>query len=53
MYYAIPPHVAVAPGPPGSMGPIAPPPNAKFCTRCGNLIARPAVYCPVCQQPQA
>ncbi|MGA8663721.1 MAG: zinc-ribbon domain-containing protein [Thermoplasmata archaeon] len=29
-----------------------PPPNGKYCVRCGTLIARPAVYCPVCQQPQ-
>jgi hypothetical protein len=32
--------------------PTAPPPNGKYCIRCGTLIARPAVYCPVCQQPQ-
>jgi RNA polymerase subunit RPABC4/transcription elongation factor Spt4 len=31
---------------------IPPPPNGKYCVRCGTLISRPAVYCPVCQQPQ-
>ncbi|MGP8073074.1 MAG: zinc-ribbon domain-containing protein [Thermoplasmata archaeon] len=53
-----------APAPPptrGSSPPIPmpspaaywpPPPNGKYCVRCGTLIARPAVYCPVCQQPQ-
>jgi RNA polymerase subunit RPABC4/transcription elongation factor Spt4 len=37
---------------PGAVGPIPPPPNAKYCVRCGTLISRPAVYCPVCQSPQ-
>lgn len=37
---------------PGAVGPIRPPPLAKYCVRCGTLIAQPAVYCPVCQQPQ-
>ncbi|HLM91644.1 MAG TPA: hypothetical protein VK424_06305 [Thermoplasmata archaeon] len=41
---------------PGSLPPASvywpPPPNGKYCVRCGTLIARPAVYCPVCQQPQ-
>jgi len=36
----------------GAVGPLPPPPNAKFCTRCGTIIAQPAVYCPVCQHPQ-
>ena len=36
----------------GAVGPIPPPPNAKYCSRCGTLIAAAAVYCPVCQQPQ-
>ncbi len=43
----------VAPVPPGASGPISPPPSAKYCVRCGTLITRVAVYCPVCQQPQA
>jgi len=37
---------------PGAVGPIPPPRLAKYCVRCGTLIAQPAVYCPVCQQPQ-
>lgn len=37
---------------PGGVGPIAPPPSAKYCVRCRTIIARAAVYCPVCQQPQ-
>ncbi len=37
---------------PGAVGPIAPPRFAKYCVRCGTVIAQPAVYCPVCQQPQ-
>ncbi len=35
-----------------TVGPIPPPANAKYCVRCATLIARAAVYCPVCQQPQ-
>ncbi|HTT73466.1 MAG TPA: zinc-ribbon domain-containing protein [Thermoplasmata archaeon] len=46
-------YAAPAPPPvPGATGPMAPPPNGKFCVRCRTLIARSAVYCPVCQQPQ-
>jgi hypothetical protein len=37
---------------PGAVGPIPPPPSAKYCVRCRTIIARAAVYCPVCQQPQ-
>ncbi|HTZ61573.1 MAG TPA: zinc ribbon domain-containing protein [Thermoplasmata archaeon] len=33
-------------------GPIAPPPSGKYCIRCRTIIARAAVFCPVCQQPQ-
>ena len=36
----------------GAVPPIPPPPNAKYCTRCATPIARAAVFCPVCQQPQ-
>jgi RNA polymerase subunit RPABC4/transcription elongation factor Spt4 len=46
------PYIAPANAVPGAMGPIPPPPNAKYCTRCATVIAQPAVYCPVCQQPQ-
>jgi RNA polymerase subunit RPABC4/transcription elongation factor Spt4 len=45
-------YAAPAPPVPGATGPIAPPPNGKYCTRCRTVIARAAVYCPVCQQPQ-
>jgi RNA polymerase subunit RPABC4/transcription elongation factor Spt4 len=45
--YAVP-----APSIPGAVGPIPPPPSAKYCVRCRTIIARAAVYCPVCQQPQ-
>ncbi len=37
---------------PGAVGAIPPPPFAKYCVRCAALISSPAVYCPVCQQPQ-
>ncbi|HXW66517.1 MAG TPA: zinc-ribbon domain-containing protein [Thermoplasmata archaeon] len=56
------------PPPPASAGPGAyplapgtiaaatpampPPPSGKYCIRCGTIISRAAVYCPVCQQPQ-
>ncbi len=40
-------------GAPGAVGPMPAPPNAKYCARCGTLISAAAVYCPVCQQPQA
>ncbi|MGB6500483.1 MAG: zinc-ribbon domain-containing protein [Thermoplasmata archaeon] len=46
------PYIVPASMIPGAVGPVPPPPNAKFCTRCGSMIAQPAVYCPVCQQPQ-
>jgi RNA polymerase subunit RPABC4/transcription elongation factor Spt4 len=46
------PYIVPAAAIPGAMGPVPPPPNAKYCTRCGTMIAQPAVYCPVCQQPQ-
>jgi ribosomal protein L40E len=46
------PYLVPANAIPGAVGPLPPPPNAKFCTRCGTVIAQPAVYCPVCQQPQ-
>jgi RNA polymerase subunit RPABC4/transcription elongation factor Spt4 len=52
------PPIAMPPPPPAATGPglyltrIPPPPNGKYCVRCGTLISRPAVYCPVCQQPQ-
>ncbi|MGP8077246.1 MAG: zinc-ribbon domain-containing protein [Thermoplasmata archaeon] len=46
------PYLVPASSIPGAVGAVPPPPNAKFCTRCGTLIAQPAVYCPVCQQPQ-
>ena len=46
------PYIVPAASAPGALGPIPPPPNAKYCTRCGTVIAQPAVYCPVCQQPQ-
>ena len=38
---------------PGAVGPIAPPPSAKYCVKCRTPISQAAVYCPVCQQPQA
>ncbi|HTS32398.1 MAG TPA: zinc-ribbon domain-containing protein [Thermoplasmata archaeon] len=54
-----PPSAAAQPAPPPPpmwtpppTVPISPPPNGKYCVRCGTLIARAAVYCPVCQQPQ-
>lgn len=50
--YPYAPHLAIASFPPGAVGPSLPPPNAKYCVRCGSVIAQPAVYCPVCQQPQ-
>lgn len=37
----------------GAVGPIAPPPSAKYCVKCRTPISQAAVYCPVCQQPQA
>ncbi|HTP54812.1 MAG TPA: zinc-ribbon domain-containing protein [Thermoplasmata archaeon] len=46
------PYIVPAASIPGAMDPVPPPPNAKYCTRCGTMIAQPAVYCPVCQQPQ-
>ena len=46
------PYIVPASSVPGALGPVAPPPNAKFCNRCGTAIAQPAVYCPVCEQPQ-
>lgn len=46
------PYLVPASSLPGAVGPVPPPPNAKYCTRCGTMIAQPAVYCPVCQQPQ-
>lgn len=46
------PYLAPAASVPGAVGPVAPPPSAKFCVRCGTAIAQSAVYCPVCQQPQ-
>jgi len=46
------PYLLPASSIPGAVGPVPPPPNAKYCTRCGTMIAQPAVYCPVCQQPQ-
>jgi len=46
------PYIVPAASVPGAIGPVPPPPNAKYCTRCGTMIAQPAVYCPVCQQPQ-
>ncbi|HTW56205.1 MAG TPA: hypothetical protein VMG36_07205 [Thermoplasmata archaeon] len=50
--YPYAPHMTIAAVPPGAVGPGPPPPNAKYCIRCGSAIAQPAVYCPVCQQPQ-
>lgn len=50
--YPYAPHLVIAAVPPGASGPTMPPPNAKYCVRCGSVIAQPAVYCPVCQQPQ-
>ena len=47
-------YAVLAPPPvPGAVGPIPPPPSGKYCIRCRTLISRVAVYCPVCQQPQA
>ena len=47
------PPPTVPPGVPGMyLTRIPAPPNGKYCIRCGTLISRPAVYCPVCQQPQ-
>lgn len=37
---------------PGAVGPIPPPPSAKYCVKCRTVISQAAVYCPVCQQPQ-
>ena len=37
---------------PGSVGPMPPPPNAKYCRHCAAVISVAAAYCPVCQQPQ-
>lgn len=49
----VPPTTYIMPTPAGAAGPIPPPPSAKYCNRCGTLISRVAVYCPVCQQPQS
>jgi len=47
-------YAVLAPPPvPGAVGPMPPPPAGKYCIRCRTLISRVAVYCPVCQQPQA
>ena len=43
----------LAPLPPGAVGPIAPPPAGKYCIHCRTIISQAAVYCPVCQRPQA
>ncbi|MCI4372405.1 MAG: zinc ribbon domain-containing protein [Thermoplasmata archaeon] len=48
--FPMPPPPSAAP--PMYLTRIPPPPNGKYCVRCGTLISRPAVYCPVCQQPQ-
>ena len=37
---------------PGAVGPMPPPPNAKYCRHCAAVISVAAAYCPVCQQPQ-
>jgi hypothetical protein len=45
----------VSPAAPGSVPgptPVGPSPLGKYCVRCHTVIARPAVYCPVCQSPQ-
>ena len=39
--------------PPAAVGPIAPPPSGKYCVHCRTIISQAAVYCPVCQRPQA
>ena len=46
-------YAAPAPATAGAVGPMSPPPNAKYCSRCGTAISAAAVYCPVCQNPQA
>ena len=54
-YGALPPPTAYAVPTtviPGAVGPIPAPPSGKYCVRCRTIIARSAVYCPVCQQPQ-
>ncbi len=43
---------AVPPSPPPAPFAGTMPPGGKYCVRCGTLISRVAVYCPVCQQPQ-
>lgn len=50
----VPPGAYAAPSAsvPGAVGAIPPPPSAKYCVRCASLISAPAVYCPICQQPQ-
>jgi RNA polymerase subunit RPABC4/transcription elongation factor Spt4 len=53
LYVSVAPPVSyIVPAEPGAVGPIPPPPSGKYCVRCRTIIARPAVYCPVCQQPQ-
>lgn len=49
--YTVGPSTPGAP-PPQYLTRMQPPSNGKYCIRCGTLISRPAVYCPVCQQPQ-
>lgn len=39
--------------PAGAVPAVPPPPGAKYCVRCRTIISAAAVYCPVCQQPQA
>ena len=46
-------YAVATPAPTGATGPMPPPPSAKYCVRCATLISSAAVYCPVCQQPQA
>lgn len=52
-YPTVGPSPYMAPLPAGAIGPIAPPPGAKYCVHCRTIISQAAVYCPVCQRPQA
>ena len=47
------PPAYLAPIPVDAVGPIAPPLAGKYCIHCRTIISQAAVYCPVCQRPQA
>ena len=47
------PSTYLAPTPPGAVGPMPPPAGGKYCIHSRTIISHAAVYCPVCQRPQA